>query len=101
MCAGGQVPQNRATTTQQDVVAEHEDEDPCRSRDSDFDLCDLPNCLLFGWQLHQEVMSDRMSLIQRLHLSCIHHNTTSEQPSLGQVTMCFTRGVKWLLCRHD
>ncbi len=61
MCAGRQVPQDRATTTQQDVVAEYEDEDPCCTGHLDFDLCDLPNCLLFGRQLHQEVMSDRMS----------------------------------------
>ena len=83
MSAGGQVPQNRTTTTQQDVVAEYEDEDPCRTCHPDFDLCDLPNCLLFGRQLHQEVMSDRMSLKQRPQLSCIHQDTTLEQPSLG------------------
>lgn len=81
MCAGRQVPQDRATTTQQDVVAKYEDEDPCRTCHPDFDLCDLSNCLLFGRQLHQEVMSDRMSL-QWPQLSCIHQDTTLE-PSLG------------------
>ena len=87
MCAGGQVPQNRATTTQQDVVAKYEDEDPCRTCHPDFDLCDLPNCLLFGRQLHQEVMGDRTSLIQRRHLSCIHQDTILEQSSLDQLSM--------------
>ena len=78
-CAGGQVPQNRTTTTQQDVVAKYEDEDPCRTCGSDFDLCDLLNCLLFGRQLHQEVIMYKMSLIPRPRLSCIHQDSTLEQ----------------------
>jgi len=92
MCAGRQVPQDRATTTQQDVVAKYEDEDPCRTCDPDFDLCDFPDCLLFWRQLHQEVTSDGMSLVQRSQLSCIQQDIF-EQPSLGQASTCFMRGI--------
>lgn len=53
--AGRQVPQDRATTTQQDVVAKYEDEDSCHSCYSDFDLCDLPDSLLLWRQLHQKM----------------------------------------------
>lgn len=54
--AGRQVSQDRAPTTQQDVVAKYEDEDIGCLGDSDSDFCHFLDCLLF-WcqQLHQEV----------------------------------------------
>ena len=72
--AGGQVPQDRATTTQQDVVAEHEDEDFGCTCDLNPDLCDLPNSLLLGRQLYQEVEQYQVDCVTKdiQTLTCIH-----------------------------
>lgn len=47
LSAGRQVSQDRTTVTQQDVVAEHEDEDSGRLGHPDLDICHILDCLLW------------------------------------------------------